>query len=337
MNQQLQREALIRKRVLLVERTTNLPVLMNYLLPSYTLTNNHIENINCEPTSMGKNSKLYDILSRRGPDMFNHLLAALDASGNGFIADELRSFCGIKKEVVVPCPFEEEVQSSEDVFGALCQEVGGIRPVSTTNERSNNPVYKVSVTIYQNDLPTIKTGQAELPYVMAIYKGIPKHHVLKWPGCPAACILDKSFTIYKAEVESAKRVLKAIGSGGLDVRSDCNILKALLVLEEHDARINIESVCLDDMSPADANWLSMMFHLIFYGANTSFVIRKDFNPKPSSYLLYNVRKARSDVILDAHRSIVGDFVGEDESQLPQEKHEYACPFLRADDNVYQEI
>lgn len=64
----------------------------------------------------------------------------------------------------------------------------------------------------------------------------------------------------------------------------------------------------------DKHIYAMTLHLMTYGRDLSIIVRKDFEPKPSSYLMYNP-SVTSTIITPKDRSIVYDILKTDESNL----------------------
>jgi len=225
------------------------------------------------------------------------------------------------------------VEYQEDMFKDLCQSIGAMRPSIKHHERSNTPIYQVSVDLFQGLIPKSSIGIVELPYLMAIKGGIPKSEVLKWKGCPSAIVLDQSLNIYFDEIKSARRLLTTIGVGGLFLKAETNeiLTKCLKVLSKlsgysTDLKIDKEILDLDRLSNHDICVLTMLVHLIFsYGSMMRFIIRKDYDGKPSSYLVFNGLSV-TNVILPRHLAILQEFMHVDETHLVPQVTNYNCPF-----------
>lgn len=310
----------------LVKNIANVIDITDYLVQTDILTRNMAEEIECKSTRTDKTRELLKIIPRRGPTAFTNFISALRMTGNVHVADLL-----VPNTMIVPP--RENISFEKMMFTTLTQTIASLKPVSVKTERSLNPILKVSANIYQNEIIKSKIGITELPYVVAIYGGTPKDAVVMWTGCPVAHILDEALKTYEKEIQSAKYLLQALHSGGLDIGC-CHehqfhkILRVLGSLDgkKHQPKILIENININHMSQTEIDIIAMKLHLIVYGADLKFAIRKDGQGKPSSYLVFNITTATSPVILDKHREVVRNIVREDESEKLPDMRDFKCPF-----------
>ena len=308
-----QKELIRKNLVILVNTTTNIQGVCTYLRSVGEMTACTEEDCMSKPTSSGKNSYFYSIITKRSPDAFKHLLDALDSTGNVHVANVLR----VEQKV-------EEQPKTTGMFGDLIDAVGSLRPVEVKSERSNMPVYKVSVNLYTNAQPRSAVGLNDLPYVMALMQGITKESVQSWKNCPSCLALDFAFEVYKKEIESAKSFLECLDNCSIDISSNQYPTTALNVLRTNPS-VLLYNYVSKSFGESEKNLLAIKIHLCTYNS-MSMAIRKICAPKPSAYLLFNANE-RSPAVLSRDKDIVSSFLAEDETCHLEPHPGYTpCPF-----------
>lgn len=308
------KESIRKNMVELVRDTSDAIGIAEYLFSTGIFTKHTLENIEAARTSAGKNRIVYSEIVRRGPDAYANLINALVSTGNGHLAYTINGLGPL------PC-----VPSG--MFRDLTSAVASLKPVKTTSIRSSIPVFKVAVNMYTNTIPKSTVGFNELPYVMAIYKGIPKNSVTRWHGCPSSLALDCAYKTYESEVLSARHFLDSLDGGAIDVSSSptFDIANTMKVLEKNQSLL-LNPFNSSTVSEDEKKTLAMKLHLITFGCNMKMIVRKDFAPKPSSYLCYNA-SSLSPIIKDKDREVVLEIMGEDESNFDgTETPNVPCPF-----------
>lgn len=343
-------EAIRKNMVALIRDTSDAVRIADYLVSVRVFSIYTIENIEAARTNSEKNRIVYNEITRRGPNAFGHLLNALDATGNGHLADALRCVSGYSKYSVNISGATGCVQIGDNncmtiggashkrddipptriekgIFGDVTLAIASLRPAKTTSVRSNNPVFKVAVNMFTDATPKSNVGISDLPYVMALYKGTPKDSVTRWPGCPTSLALDVAYRVYEAEVSSAMHILNSLGDGAIDVSSTPteDMTKAMKVLMRQPSLL-LHQFNPSSVSEDEKKTMAMTLHLITFGQNMRMVVRKDFAPKPSAYTCYNA-SSFSPIIKDKDRGIVLEIIGEDESNFEgTESTMVSCPF-----------
>lgn len=323
------KQAITTNLVFLNKNTVNIEMIVDHLISTGTISMLSREDIlRPDKTNYQKVCELYHYIQKKGPNAFSRLLDALDSTGNGFVADRLRT------------GKSSSLETHTDIFKDLCQTIGALRSSSKFDERLvTGPLYRVGVGIFQGMMPKSGVGLTELPYLMAIQGGIPKPEVMKWPDCPPIFVLSKAFEIYHDEVKSARRILLTIKSGGLFIKSsDVSFEKCFKVLCKLNGsplgmELEIKSLILHHLSEHDINVISILLHFIltYGGPSIRFVVRKDFESIPSAYLLYNSNMFKSliqsPVILSSHIDTIKKIISLDETHtVPHATIDYKCPF-----------
>ena len=210
----------------------------------------------------------------------------------------------------------------------------------------------VSVEIFSEKLSPSKISCAELPYLIALYSGVPLNTVLSWPGCPSSNVLQISYDTYNLELGLVQQELKTLDECGLFVSSTLpdsfiNVKRILAKyysvmdikletlnlkdLDKRDIKLVHDALNLKDLDKRDINSLVIVYHLLMrYGINTTFVMRKDRIPNPPAYLLYtNVKTVPIGVVKIDHIKTVEHVIC-NYLLCPDESFnfiaEYTCPF-----------
>lgn len=293
----------------LVNETTNIEDVVLRLLSKGVLRRWSSETICAEKTSMGKASRLYNFLTRRPESELDVLLDVLEETSNGHLCDLL----GRKKKT--------ENNERCDMFDEMLNAVRSMRPVETTTDRSNLPVYKVSVNVYSGKLPLSRVGLNDLPYVMALKLGTSRASVLAWATCPSGPVLDSVLATYDSEIESASAMVRELRDCSVEI--ECVFVPAManavktMAAAAKTVYVNRLSWNTGDAEGWNDHMLkntASILHLLTYGRDFSLNVRKDFKPKPSSYLFLNPNTG-SFVIRPFDRQIVMPVLGSDESNV----------------------
>lgn len=156
--------------VFVIENTANIDQVVDHLIANGVATMSVKEELlNPLKTTYQKVSNVYAYIQRRGPRAFSTLLDALDATGNGFVADKLRG----GRDDTTPLLLHQK-SKKEEFFKDLCQSVSLLKPAAKMHDRSTKPIYKIGVDIFQGSLPKSAIGLNELPYFMALQGKIPR-------------------------------------------------------------------------------------------------------------------------------------------------------------------
>lgn len=204
------------------------------------------------------------------------------------------------------------------MFDELLEAVRMMSPLETTGERSNLPLYRVSVNVYCGGLPVSTIGLNDLPYVMGLHTIADRESVLSWDGCPSGPVLDSVNAIYEREIASAAEMVRALSVCSVEIscvevdamasaiRTARNVMGMGNLMLRWQAG---ESTAWNDQTRKNT---ALILHLMTFGSCISLTVRKDFKPRPSSYLLLNPN-TNSPVIRLADRQIVMPVLGSDES------------------------
>lgn len=110
--------------VFVIENTANIDQVVDHLIANGVATMSVKEELlNPLKTTYQKVSNVYAYIQRRGPRAFSTLLDALDATGNGFVADKLRG----GRDDTTPLLLHQK-SKKEEFFKDLCQSVSLLKP-----------------------------------------------------------------------------------------------------------------------------------------------------------------------------------------------------------------
>lgn len=304
----LKMKDVIRKNLFfLTKHTTDIESVVNHLFANKVLTQCIKEEILSKTTTSGKNSELYSYMMRRNYQ-YDKLLEALDATNNSHIADVL---CPNRKK---PVEDVDVVLQPSGMFSELIEAVQAMAPIATTTERSNLPVYKTTINVYTGSLPISTVGLNDLPYAMALMSGMySQATVQSWEGCPTGFALNDAFERYKKEMESAEKLLECLSESAIQIVScPSEAMRPAMKFLESSTLIFHPHFDVKNMIASEKMRITMLLHLITYGDSLSINVRRDFSPKPSSYLFFNPL-AHSEVIRPVDKALVAAFCGLDES------------------------
>lgn len=312
--------AITRNLVEMVRDMSNVDEVVIGLHASGVLGRYQKERLAAEKTPTGKSSLMCDYLCRRPDGEFEVLLDVLDGTGNGHLADLLRPGREKKKKVVVV----------NRLFDELLSSLRAMAPIATVTERSNVPVYKVSVNVYSGAVPRSEVGLNDLAYVVALYVGKSRASVQSWPGCPSGPVLDRVWEEYESEMRSTEELMESLVECDVELRSECCVAmhRAMRVLGVDIIALWWRRGEQSAWGEPKRRWTTAMVHLWTFGRKVSLTVRRDFAPKPSSYLMLNANM-QSFVILPFDRQIVMPVLGSDESNTTTTTVEEvleACPF-----------
>lgn len=217
---------------------------------------------------------------------------------------------------------------------SLLNIIKGLEPaLKKNNERSNSKQYLVAVEIFSGNLPTTETCIDDLPYVIALFSKIPENSVIKWQGCPSVSVLRTAYETYLTELECVQQELQALDKCGICINAVLgSTFEKVSKIIETFYKVKIgdifrESLCLDDLSQKENNLVCIIYHLLTRcGKNLSFIMRKDFMPKPPAYLIFNTKTLPIGVVREEHLSIVQNTITSDESCNISDDMHYTCPF-----------
>lgn len=225
-------------------------------------------------------------------------------------------------------PIEQTFNSL--ITSSLMEKISSLLPINKKMERSS--IFIVSVEIFSEDLPHTKISCDDLPYLIALYSGIPLNSVLGWPGCPSPSVLQSSYDTYNIELELCQKELKLLDECGLFIAATLpdSFINVRRILAKYYSLINLildhDKLNLKDLAKRDINALVILYHLLMRcGSNTSFIMRKDHNPKPPAYLIYNITNIPIGVVKKDHINIIKDVIRTDESCITEQVL-YPCPF-----------
>lgn len=300
----------------LIKYTDDLQSLCTHLYASKCLTSSNMEECMARPTRHAQCSYLYNILPRRGPLAFKLLVDALQNTNNTHVADLLLGKQQQPPQSTTTTATMFGGSTSTAMFGGLVDALDATRPIETTNERSSLPVYKVSVNVYSGELPKSRVGLNDLPYVIALSRGISRQSVQSWSGCPSDPILTSVYETYKNELKSTMVFMDKLDRCAVDMSSRPTQAMDRAMKSNSNASLHLVSNRYDPSmaSEYEKKAIAITLHLMTYGNDFTLTIRKDFEPKPSAYLIYNAR-TMSSVIRPKDVPIVYSIINTDESNL----------------------
>lgn len=304
-----------------------------------------IERVKNESTRPDMNYELWGFLLRARPQMLTMILKPLEKSFNYTFVNKLRHQMGLPEvypeveqlEVKQDPPAASPSKVEKGYYNNIINAVDDMEPVPVKCDRSTKVQYKVSVTAYTDDLPSsFEIGMAELPYLIAMKLGVPPFHVSQWKDSPPLTVLNNLKTIFEKEVSSIKKFITQF-KGGMEFYYELpetshlekirKIVKTLLKHNFNNVQVlSYPTFDVDTMSGNEKTELIIMLYLMSFGKNTSFILRKDTPPKPSSYLYYNMKNVDSYIIKDEHKAIVKEIANSDESNVANINNMIACPW-----------
>lgn len=232
-----------------------------------------------------------------------------------------------------------EIDTSSNFFNHINNEVDTMKPVAVENERSTKPQYKVAVDIYSLPLPTMSVGLSEVPYLAALDCKIARSKVSQWPNSPSLDDLTTGNEKFQADLQNVREFMKNLVGGfrfkyDIENKSFDNLIKVLDMrtkdrLFYYNGTVVIVDIPYYKSSEYTANALdnlAIIIAMMSFGTNRSFVIRRDFAPNPSAYLILNTYNVKTGVIMSAHKNICLSIMQEDESTQPIESKTTMCPF-----------
>lgn len=321
-------ESIRRNLPALVSQTNNVEQIGLRLYALKIMSSETLEMMMSKPTNSGKCMYLYTYMMRRPKSDVQTIVEILKTTGNSHLAEEIEATTSIRKRLFVDDCLISATGPPEKkkMFDGMIEALKSISPVEIVSERSNLPLYKVSVDMYSGQLPRSTIGLKDLPYLIALNSGYSKQSVQSWDGCPMLLSVVEE---YEEELESAKEMVKALAGCAVFISSKRNpaMEKALKALEfETDPFIKSDGYDPEESSEGEKKRIAMILHLTTYGLKMTVQIRKDFAPKPSSYLLMNPFPL-SDVVKPRDRQIVLSIAGSDESNTEDVEPLLApCPF-----------
>lgn len=217
------------------------------------------------------------------------------------------------------------------IFDSMIENINSLRPIEYFHQRSTNPTYKVSVNKFNDAKPKSKVMMTELPYVMGLYLGKPLEKVIRWPSCPSKIALGAAYAIYHQELEEVETLLSSLTNSSFDFqttfRDGDEIVQKIQKILQQPINVYVENYQPTEISVDDKKILLMRLHFTIFGSDYKFMVRKDFKPKPSAYLMFNMTPF-SVVIRQTDRHIITKFLNDDESNDGNEIDELdmECPF-----------
>jgi hypothetical protein len=293
-----------------------------------------LERVRCERTSSDKNSKLYDLLPHRGPEVYTSIYNALRKTGNQELAESLmEGLCETGGKTPPPVsltlPSRKEVKFCEP----LTEFVSQMRPLETPSVRGNHLAYKTAIDIYPGDLPKTQVGMNELPFVAALALGYSKDAVTGWNSCPAVLALDAAYKIYISEIQKVENFLLALDGGGIEIMvMNTTVLGIVAIMEMLQAPswVQIRNLKICEFSETNKRRLAVQLHAIMIGSPLSFILRKDLDAKPPAYLCYNAAplcKLTPIILRDSDRSLIDEVLNQDETNHAASFNSTTCcPF-----------
>jgi hypothetical protein len=310
------------------DNLSNIDSVLDHLIANRIFTDNMTEEIRVtKPTRYGKASSIVSLLMRRGPRAYPVFIDILNITGNEHIAATITGKPVISESISKPVVRPDNINMA----------VSKLAPVMKKCERSNNLKPKVAVESFLETFPTTQLGLSELPYLVALKLGYDIRDVCQFDDtAPSQRQLEASLQVYDEELATIEEFLKLVDEkGGFEFNyelhnptGNSSILYKISKLVDIYPRNKIQ---FSRYSESQINRLDkakvkllIMLHMFRLGTNRSFVVRRDFEPRPSAYLIHNLTQD-SPIILQEHKTIVRGEISEDECQIVQ-RRTMACPW-----------